>query len=290
MKATDILVSSKQVNDLINYLNCSSKFNHGLGFPINELTLPLTIEFKDVVFTYPGANKPTINHLSFKIDGGKKVALVGENGAGKTTIIKLISGFYKPDSGEILINGHTIDDFNIDEYRSLLSVINQEVRLIGFPIKNVVASSLNVDEDKLNNALKEAGILSKIEKLPNKTNTYITQSLSKDGVEFSGGETQKIMLARALYKNGPLLLLDEPTSALDPIAEGELYEKYAKLTEDKTSLFISHRLSSTRFCDNILYLENGTITEEGTHDELMKLNGEYKKIFDIQAHYYKEEE
>ena len=120
--------------------------------------------------------------------------------------------------------------------------------------------------------------------------TYITENLSKDGVEFSGGETQKLMLARALYKDGALLLLDEPTSALDPIAEGELYEKYAYLTKNKTSIFISHRLSSTRFCDNIIYLENGHVIEEGTHDELMKLNGEYKKIFDIQAHYYKEVE
>jgi ATP-binding cassette subfamily B protein len=290
MKATDILVSSKQVNHIINYLNTPSQFNHGLGYPIKELTLPLNIEFKDVVFTYPGQTKPTINHLSFKINGGQKVALVGENGAGKTTIIKLLSGFYKPDSGEILINNHKIDEFNIDEYRNLLSVINQEVRLIGFPIKNIIASSLEVDEQKINKVLKEAGIFSKIDKLPHKSDTFITQNLDKDGVEFSGGETQKLMLARALYKDGALLLLDEPTSALDPIAEGELYEKYAHLTKNKTSLFISHRLSSTRFCDNILFLENGKVIEEGTHDELMKLNGEYKKIFDIQSHYYKEEE
>jgi ABC-type multidrug transport system fused ATPase/permease subunit len=290
MKVTDILVASKQVNHLIDYIESPSKFNHEEGYPIKDLSLPLTLEFKDVCFTYPGAEKPTINHLTFKVDGGKKLALVGENGAGKTTIIKLISGFYKPDSGEILINGHKIDEFNIDEYRTLLSVINQEVRLMGFPIKNVVASSLEVDNDKLVKVLKEASIFEKIEKLPNKENTYITQNLSKDGVEFSGGETQKLMLARALYKDGALLLLDEPTSALDPIAEGELYEKYAYLTKNKTSIFISHRLSSTRFCDNIIYLENGHVIEEGTHEELMKLNGEYKKIFDIQAHYYKEVE
>ena len=290
MKVTDILVASKQVNHLIDYIESPSKFNHEEGYPIKDLSLPLTLEFKDVCFTYPGVEKPTINHLTFKVDGGKKLALVGENGAGKTTIIKLISGFYKPDSGEILINGHKIDEFNIDEYRTLLSVINQEVRLMGFPVKNVVSSSLEVDNDKLVKVLKEASVFEKIDNLPNKENTYITENLSKDGVEFSGGETQKLMLARALYKDGALLLLDEPTSALDPIAEGELYEKYAHLTKDKTSLFISHRLSSTRFCDNIIYLENGHVIEEGTHEELMKLNGEYKKIFDIQAHYYKEVE
>lgn len=290
MKFTDILVASKQVNYLIDYLNAPSKFNHGEGYPIDKLALPLTLEFNDVSFTYPGAEKPTLNHLSFKVGSGEKLALVGENGAGKTTIIKLISGFYKPDSGEILVNGHDINEFNVDEYRKLLSVINQEVRLMGFPIKNVIASSLDVDNQKLEKSLKDAGIFDRIEKLPSKTDTYITQNLDKDGIEFSGGETQKLMLARALYKDGALLLLDEPTSALDPIAEGELYEKYAALTKNKTSIFISHRLSSTRFCDNIIYLENGHVIEEGTHDELMMLNGEYKKIFDIQAHYYKEVE
>ncbi len=290
MKFSDLIVASEETGLFMDYLDETSKFNHGEGVDVSSLQLPLDIEFKDVSFTYPGAEKPTISHLSFKISGGQKVALVGENGAGKTTIIKLLSGFYKPTEGQVLVGGHDILDFNIDEYRTLLSVINQEVHLAGLKVKQVVGCELEPDETKIWNVLDQAGMSEKIHELKHGIDTYITQNLDNEGVEFSGGQMQKLMLARALYKDGAILLLDEPTSALDPIAEGDLYNKYASLTQGKTSLFISHRLSSTRFCDDIIYLENGNIVERGTHDELMNKNGEYAKIFNIQAHYYREGE
>lgn len=287
-KYLDLRSGANSVTYLIDYMGSPSEMNYGKGVALDKLNYPLSIEFQDVSFTYSGAKKPTIDHLSFKISPGEKIALVGENGAGKTTIIKLLSGLYKPTGGRILIGGTDINDFNISDYRKLLSVINQEVNLIGFPLDNIVSCSLDPDDKKVRECLDKAGLKDKVSSLPQKEKTCISKNLSPDGVELSGGEQQKVMLARALYKNGPLLFLDEPTSALDPIAEGELYEKYNDLTKNKTSVFISHRLSSTRFCDDILYLEKGKIIEEGTHEELMKKNGKYAEIFNLQAHYYKE--
>jgi ATP-binding cassette subfamily B protein len=291
-KAYDILTASKEVGYLKSFIEAPSQLNHAKGLDVATLNRPVTIEFKDVSFTYPEAKAPTISHLSFKVASGEKIALVGENGAGKTTIVKLLSGLYKPTEGQILIDGHSIEEFNIDDYYSLLSVINQDIQVVGFAtLKNNVTCTeeeSKVDHDKFLKAIKEAGLEEKIASLPKKENTYLTQNFDPKGVLLSGGETQKLMLARALYKDGAILLLDEPTSALDPIAEGELYKKYADFTKGKSSIFISHRLSSTRFCDRILYLKDGQIIEEGTHEELMKKNGEYAKVFNVQAHYYKE--
>lgn len=284
--------AAKESERFIDYLDKPSSFNHGIGVDINRLKKPLSIEFRSVSFAYPGSRKLVLDDLSFKIDGGKKIALVGENGAGKTTIIKLLSGFYKPSKGEILIDGKNIEDFNVEEYRSLLSVINQDVEVIGFPIYTIVSGKDKASEEiisRVRKCLKDAGLERKIDSLKEKERTYLTENISKDGVFLSGGEMQKLMLARALYKDGNILLLDEPTSALDPIAEGELYEKYSSFTEGKTSIFISHRLSSTRFCDDILFLKDGKIVEEGRHEELMKADREYASIFKVQAHYYEEE-
>ncbi|MDD2433895.1 MAG: ABC transporter ATP-binding protein, partial [Bacilli bacterium] len=284
---TDLHSASLETQDFMIFMNEQSEFNHGKGLDIKTLTRPLSIEFKNVVYQYKDLDKPTINGLSFKMNPGEKIALVGENGAGKTTIIKLLSGFYKPTSGEILINGHKIDEFNIIDYYSLLSVINQDVEILGVSIKNTVAvTDLAVDEVKLNQAIKDAGLEAKVASLKKGTDTYLTKNLDEEGVLLSGGETQKLMLARALYKDGDILMLDEPTSALDPIAEGEIYQKYNDLTKGKTSIFISHRLSSTRFCDRIFYLRDGHIVEEGSHEELMAKHGEYYEVFTIQAHYY----
>ncbi|MDD2434062.1 MAG: ABC transporter ATP-binding protein [Bacilli bacterium] len=284
---TDLHSASLETRDYIGFMNEQSEFNHGEGLDIKTLTRPLSIEFRNVVYQYKDLDKPTINGLSFKINPGEKIALVGENGAGKTTIIKLLSGFYKPTSGEILINGHKIDEFNILDYYSMLSVINQDVEILGVSIKNTVAvTDLAVDEVRLNQAIKDAGLEAKVASLKKGTDTYLTKNLDEEGVLLSGGETQKLMLARALYKDGDILMLDEPTSALDPIAEGEIYQKYNDLTKGKTSIFISHRLSSTRFCDRIFYLRDGHIVEEGNHEELMAKHGEYYEVFTIQAHYY----
>lgn len=248
------------------------------------------IEFRDVCFRYPGEEEDTLSHISFTVKPEEKIALVGNNGAGKTTLVKLLCGLYEPTSGEIYINGENINEFHPVEYRKLLGVVFQDASLLSFTIEMNVSGELPeaVDKAKVKNALQAVGLWEKIEKLPRGMETYITQDLDEGGVQFSGGETQKLLVARAMYRNGPILILDEPTSALDPIAESKLYEEYNNMTKEKTAVFISHRLASTKFCDRILLLDGGRIAEEGSHDELMEQKGLYRELFDIQSHYYKE--
>ncbi|MBO7136518.1 MAG: ABC transporter ATP-binding protein [Spirochaetaceae bacterium] len=249
------------------------------------------IEFRNVGFTYEGSDKPVLKNLNFKIKAGEKIALVGNNGAGKTTIVKLLCGLYPPTSGEILVDGKTIDEIGIDKYQDKISVLFQDTTPISFSIaENVCGCDLNhIDKTRLKESLEKAGIAKKIDSLPKKENSYITQTLDDEGIMLSGGETQKLLLAKAMYKNGAFLILDEPTSALDPLAESKIYEEYNSMAENKTSLFISHRLASTKFCDRIMFLDDGQIAEVGSHDELIKKGGKYREIFDIQSHYYQEE-
>ena len=248
------------------------------------------IEFRNVGFTYEGSDKPVLKNLSFKIKAGEKIALVGNNGAGKTTIVKLLCGLYPPTEGEILVDGKTIDEIGIDKYQDKISVLFQDTTPISFSIaENVCGCDLNqIDKNRLDNCLKSACIYDKIQTLPKKEKSYITQTLEEDGILLSGGETQKLLLAKAMYKDGSFLILDEPTSALDPIAESKIYEEYNSMAAEKTSVFISHRLASTKFCDKIMFLDDGQIAETGTHDELIKKGGKYREIFDIQSHYYQE--
>lgn len=221
---------------------------------------------------------------------GDKMALVGINGAGKTTIVKLICGFYKPTTGNVYINGIDINDLDLEDYYSYLAVVFQDTFTFSFSIAENVTCEIEgkYDEDKCIEAIKKAGLWDKVHSLPKKEKTFLNKDIEDDGMQLSGGQLQKLMLARALYKECKLLLLDEPTAALDAIAENEMYQKYEEVICGKTALFISHRLASTRFCDKILFLENGKITEEGTHDELMSLNKEYAKMFDVQSQYYRE--
>ena len=199
-------------------------------------------------------------------------------------------GLYSPAEGEILVNGHNINDFNINDYYNYVSIVNQEVQPLAFTIKDNIICSYEFDKDKFNQVLLDSGFKEKVDSLKDKENTFITQNFSTKGINLSGGETQKMILARAIYKKSSFLILDEPTSALDPLAEGLLYEKYNDLCKDKTSIFISHRLSSTRFCERIYYLENGKIVEIGTHDELMSKKGKYFEMFNVQSKYYKDGE
>ncbi len=280
------------VNHYREFVEYENVFNHAEGLPISGVETPIKITFKDVGFTYPETDKEVIKDFNFEINAGEKIALVGPNGSGKTTLVKLLTGLYRPTKGEILINDVDILKYNINDYMKLFSVVFQDSVPTAFTIyENVSAEpSEKTDRKRFFEVIEKAGLKEKIESLPNKENTYITQHFDKEGINLSGGETQKLMLARALYKNAPILVLDEPTSALDPLNEERMYQAYNSFTEGNTSLFISHRLSSTKFCDRIIYLENGCIKEVGTHQELMKLNGQYRYVFDTQSQYYKEGE
>ena len=251
----------------------------------------MKVEFKDVWYKYAGAEGYTLKGLNLVMEPGESIALVGLNGAGKTTLVKLLCGLYAPTKGEILVDGKRIDEYNTGEYYTLISAVFQEVTALAFPIWEFVASAdperPTVREDA-EAALRKAGLWDKVERLPNGMDTHLMKGIYDDGVDFSGGEMQRLLLARAIYKNGPLLVLDEPTAALDPIAENKLYLQYRELTRGKTSLYISHRFASTRFCDRIVLLENGVIAESGTHEELMALGGQYAYLFGVQSKYYKE--
>lgn len=247
-----------------------------------------SIEFKNVSFTYPSAENSTINNMSFKVKKGENIAVVGENGAGKTTAVKLLCGLYYATKGDILVNGKSIKDFSLNSYFDLFSVVFQDYRFLPMTVAENICASVNYDKEKLYGAFEKAGIKDKINSLADKENTYMVKDVYKDAADFSGGEKQKLLLAKAVYKNSPILILDEPTAALDPIAENELYLKYSEITDNKISFFISHRLSSTRFCDRIFFIKDGTVAESGTHEELMKLKGNYYRMYQVQSYYYKE--
>lgn len=247
-----------------------------------------SIEFQNVSFKYQSAEKSTINNMSFKVNKGENIAIVGENGAGKTTAVKLLCGLYYPTTGEILINGKSNRDFSGNSYFNLFSAVFQDYYFMPMTIAENICATSNYDKEKLFAAFEKAGISDKINTLPDKEKSYMIKDVYKDAVDFSGGEKQKLLLAKAIYKNAPVLILDEPTAALDPIAENELYLKYNEITSNKISFFISHRLSSTRFCDRILFIKDGRIAESGTHEELMALKGLYYRMYQIQSYYYKE--
>lgn len=246
------------------------------------------IEFRNVCFRYPEAEQDTIHNLNLRIDAGEKIALVGVNGAGKTTLVKLLCGFYQPSSGEILVNGRNIWDYDLEEYQKQVGAVFQDMMVMATSVAENIAccKKEQIDRKRLWKCMELADIADKVRGLSRKEDTSVTNFLDKDGVLFSGGELQRLLLARALYKDAPMLLLDEPTSALDPLAELAVYEQYHKLSENKTTIFISHRLASTRFCSRILFYDGGQIKEDGSHEELMTLQGEYAEMFTLQSQYY----
>jgi ATP-binding cassette subfamily B protein len=246
------------------------------------------IRLDDVSFRYPKADKDTLSHINLTVHPGEKLAIVGLNGAGKTTLVKLVCGFLDPTEGRILLNGEDIRKFNRNDYYALFSAVFQEFSVLDVTVKENVAQCVDgIDETRVWQCIDKAGLTEKIKSLPKGIETHLGRRVFKDGVEFSGGQTQRLMLARALYKNAPILVLDEPTAALDPIAENDIYQKYNDMTHGRTSFFISHRLASTRFCDRIIFVDGGKIAEEGTHDELLKNGGGYAYMFEVQSKYYR---
>ena len=250
------------------------------------------IELEHVSFTYPGSRVPTLKDLNLTVRPGEKIALVGLNGAGKSTLVKLLCGLYRPTSGTIRVGGRPLSSFGREEYFSMIAAVFQDVKLLPLTIAQNVASDNgeDIDRERVRQCLSLAGLGEMVDSLPGKEDTPLGRGVLDDGIELSGGERQKVWMARAFYKEAPILILDEPTAALDPLAEQEIYEKYVQMSEGRTSLFISHRLASTRFCDRIVLLENGRITEQGSHEELMEKKGAYARLFEVQGKYYRKEE
>ena len=249
------------------------------------------IEFLHVFYRYPKSDRWIVKDLSFVIEDGEKIALVGMNGAGKTTMIKLLCGLLIPTKGTIRINGVSSTDISREDYYRLFSTVFQDIHLFPASIqRNIVCSDEQIDPIRFDDAVKKSGMDQVAQRFRDGLNTLLVAEVDADAVNLSGGQVQKLMLARAIYKNAPILLLDEPTAALDPIAEKNIYLQYNEMAEGKVSVFISHRLASTVFCDRIFFMKNGIIAEEGTHEELIQKKGDYYEAFSVQSKYYQEEE
>ncbi len=281
---------SLELCSMRNYLEAPEPFLFKEGKPLApEKGKAYEIRLRDVSFRYPGAEKDTLSHIDLTVKPGEKLAIVGLNGAGKTTLMKLVCGLLDPTGGQVLLNGEDIRQFNRQDYYTLFSTVFQDFSVFDTTFAdNITQNPETWDHSRLEDAVRKAGLWEKYQSLPQGEATHIGTGIYEDGIQLSGGELQRLMLARALYKDGPIIILDEPTAALDPIAEHQLYLRYSELTQGRTSFYISHRLSSTRFCDRILLLGDGKILEEGTHQSLLDLGGKYAELFEVQSQYYKE--
>ena len=285
-----LYTQSLEISTVREYLDYSEPFTFDGGVPLSpESETNYELKLENVSFRYPGAEFDTLTNINLTLHPGEKLAVVGLNGAGKTTLIKLMCGFYDPTEGRVLLNGIDIRTYNRADYYSMFSAVFQNFSLLAATIAvNIAQNDREINMDRVKACADKAGLLNKIEILPDGFNTYLNREVYDNAIMLSGGETQRLMLARALYKDAPFVILDEPTAALDPIAESEMYQKYNEMTKGKSSVYISHRLASTRFCDRIIYIENSVIREEGTHEELIRRGGRYAELFAVQSQYYQE--
>lgn len=279
----NIEMDCKECQAYRDYIEDDSDADFGEDIKIHSID---SIELKNVSFKYPLAESNTIKNISLTFNKGENIAIVGENGSGKTTLIKLICGLYKITDGEILINGINADRFSRNSYYDLFSAIFQDYYFLPMTIAQNISAELNPDMNKLLSAFEKAGILEKINSLTDKENSMMDKGVYNNAVDFSGGEKQKLLLAKAVYKNAPVLILDEPTAALDPVAENEIYSRFNSFVENKTAIYISHRLSSCVFCSRIAVFDSARLVESGTHQDLLANNGKYAELWNAQAQYY----
>lgn len=282
----DIAKRSNYMYEIIKFMDYPPAMEKG-DKKVGDLSGGHVIEFRNVSFKYPHTDKYVLNNVSLTLRAGEKLSVVGLNGAGKTTFIKLLCRLYDADSGEILLDGVNIRDYDYDEYMKLFSVVFQDFKLLAFSAQDNILLGKEDSGETVDELFRKTGLLDKINSLPKGRDTMMFKQFDNDGVELSGGEQQKMAIARALYKNAPVIILDEPTAALDPVAEYEIYRQFDSLVNGKTAVYISHRLSSCKFCDNIAVFSEGTVKEYGTHSELVhKPNGIYAEMFKAQAQYY----
>jgi len=284
---TDNAVYTLHLKTLFDFLDLPNRKRSGALSVDTRAEHKLEIEFRGVSFMYPGTEIHALRGLNLKFEVGKKLAIVGMNGSGKTTMIKLLCRLYDPDEGHINLNGTDVKEYQYDEYMSLFSVVFQDFKLFAYPLGQNVAASVDVDARRATASLNKAGLFERVSTMPKGLNTPLYKDFEEDGVEISGGEAQKIALARALYNDAPFIVLDEPTAALDPVAEFEIYSKINEIVGDKTAVYISHRLASCRFCDDIAVFHEGELIQRGSHEALLAdISGKYYELWNAQAQYY----
>lgn len=273
-----------RIASTLEYLNLEAEKTKGDSF--TEMTKGV-IEFRNVSFRYPGTKELVLDHVSLKIEPSEKIAVVGKNGSGKTTLVKLLCRLYEPEEGEILWNGKNIREYDLREWQKIFAIVFQDYSLLSLTLGQNVAASEQYETERAKEVLQLAGFGERLNKLKKGLETVVYPEYEQDGVSFSGGEEQKIAIARAIYKGGQICILDEPTAALDPVSESRVYESFDEIVKGKTAVYISHRLSSCKFSDRIFVLDNGKIAESGTHEALLSKNGLYAQLWQAQAQYYK---
>lgn len=273
-----------RIASTLEYLNLEAEKTKGDSF--TEMTKGV-IEFRNVSFRYPGTKELVLDHVSLKIEPSEKIAVVGKNGSGKTTLVKLLCRLYEPEEGEILWNGKNIREYDLREWQKIFAIVFQDYSLLSLTLGQNVAASEQYETERAKEVLQLAGFGERLNKLKKGLETVVYPEYEQDGVSFSGGEEQKIAIARAIYKGGQICILDEPTAALDPVSESRVYESFDEIVKGKTAVYISHRLSSCKFSDRIFVLDNGKIAESGTHEALLSQNGLYAQLWQAQAQYYK---
>ncbi len=282
----DIRNNAPHLKRAFDYLDLPNKMYQGTLTTEKRRDKKYEIEFRDVSFKYTAAKTYALQHLNFKFTIGSKLAIVGENGSGKTTFIKLLCRLYDPTEGEILLNGIDIKKYNYKDYMDIFSVVFQDYSLLALPLGKNVAASSHYEREKAEKCLLEAGFGVKLADMPDGLDTQLYKDSTSKGVNISCSEAQKIAIARSLYRDCAFIMLDEPTAALDPITESEIYSKFNDIVGDKTAIYISHRMSSCRFCDKIAMFDHGAVVEAGSHDELVESGGKYQSLWNAQAQYY----